>query len=128
MRKLTIKLDEDLFQKLSKRSNKKGDQMLSQSARELIQLGLRVEESTESIHNNNDENALEKLSFYLKNLLQTHMTWVLETKFLAQFLVENKCGEGANKSLEFMDKAKEKAKSYVNELMEKDKKNENSTA
>ena len=105
-----------IFKKLNDRASNK-DILLAKYARELIELGLKIEEATELNQQSDGENGLENLSEDLKNLLQTLMTWGLETKFLVQFLVENKIGTGADKSLDFMDQAKEKAKSYVKKLI-----------
>ena len=112
MKKITIKLDDVLFEKMNERLTKNGHKTISQCARELIDLGLRVEEAASSQSEIKDEDELHSLLF---RMLKTNMTWSAEARVLSRFLVEKAAEE---EGLEFMEKAKEAAAKHVEKLVQ----------
>src|SRR5687768_9804865 len=114
MEQITIKIDGVLLEQMKDRMTKKECKTLSQCARELMELALRIEKAASSQEGENDANALSPA---LMDLFKTNMMWLLETRFLVRFLVENKKDIDAEPLGEFMKKAKERAVSHIGELM-----------
>jgi hypothetical protein len=115
MDKLSIKIDDVLLEKMNSRMEKKGCKTLSQCARELIELGLKIEEAADL---QRDKNGGEEIHPLLLDILKTNMTWTLETMFLVRFLVDKEKGEDSD----YMKKAKEQALTSVVDLMQKKQK------
>ena len=113
MEKITIKLDDTLFKKMQGRIEKKGCETMSQCARELIDLGLRIEEAAASQGDKEGE-AIHPL---LLEMLKNSMIWSLETRLLVRFLVEKKSDNDAGEMTDFMKKAKERAIIFVDEFL-----------
>lgn len=115
MEKISIKIDDDLLSKMKDRMAKKGSQNLSQCARELIELALRIEEMAGQAEDENTD--AKDISPVLLELLKTHLTWSLETRFLMQFLLKNSREMDAENATSFMATAREKASEAVQALM-----------
>jgi hypothetical protein len=114
MEQITIKIDGETLERMKARMAKNGCKTLSQCARELIDLGLRVEEAASSQEGGDDAN---DLSPALTELVKTNMTWLLETRFLVRFLVENLKDIEPGNSRDFIEKAKERAVVAVDDLI-----------
>lgn len=117
MKKITIKLDDTLFKKMQDRIEANGCESMSQCARELIDLGLRIEEVAAS-QGDNENDAIHPL---LLEMLKNSMIWLLETRLLVRFLVEKKSDNNADEMEDFMKKAKARAIVFVNELLQNSK-------
>jgi len=115
MDKLSIKIDDVLLEKMNSRMEKNRCKTLSQCARELIELGLKIEEAA-ALHG--DKNGGDEIHPVLLDILKTNMTWTLETMFLVRFLVDKEKDEDSD----YMKKAKEQALTSVNDLMQKKQK------
>lgn len=119
MEKISIKINDDLLNKMKERMDKNGSQNLSQCARELIELALRIEAmADQSEDKNTDENDISPV---LLELLKTHLTWSLETRFLMQFLLKNFSEMEANNATSFIATAREKASEAVQVLIDNSK-------
>jgi hypothetical protein len=114
MEKITIKLDDSLFKKMQERIENKGCETMSQCARELIDLGLRIEEAAASQGDKEGEIIHPLLLEMLKNI----MIWSLDTRLLVRFLVEKKSDYDVNEMADFMKKAKERAIIFVDEFLQ----------
>lgn len=114
MEKITIKLDDALFKKMQDRIEKKGCETMSQCARELIDLGLRIEEAAASQGDKEGE-AIHPL---LLEMLKNSMIWSLETRLLMRFLVEKKSDNDTDEMTDFMKRAKERATTFVDEFLQ----------
>jgi hypothetical protein len=119
MEKITIKIDDSLFEKINDRMAKKGCKTISQCTRELIDLGLKIEEAASL---QNDENIEDGIHPFLLDILKTTMVWSLENRFLLRFLAENNTDTDPHQVSEFMKKSKEKAVNYVADFMQNSQK------
>lgn len=113
MEPITIKLDSEFIEKLKARMVKKGCKTLSQCARELMDLAMRIEDAAQSDDAVNDDNGL---SPELMELFKTNLIWSLETRFMLRFLLENWKGMESVNTTFFMEKAKERAANAVHEM------------
>lgn len=114
MEQITMKIDDAIFEKVKARMEKNGCKTLAQCARELLELGLRIEEAAANQGTGDDEN--DVLSTLL-NLTKSNTQWVLETRFFVKFLMENWNRTELSQLSLFMDKAKERAAVVVHELI-----------
>src|SRR5579862_2585421 len=119
MEKITIKLDDVLFKKMRERIEKKGCGTMSQCARELIDLGLKIEEAAKSHEDKEDE----FIHPFLLQMLKNNMIWSLETRLLTRFLVEKKSENSSDEMIDFMKKAKDRAIHFVEEFLQNLKNN-----
>lgn len=115
MEQITMKIDDAIFEKVKARMEKNGCKTLAQCARELLELGLRIEEAAANQGTGDDEN--DVLSTLL-NLTKSNTQWVLETRFFVKFLMENWNRTELSQLSLFMDKAKERAAVVVHELID----------
>ncbi len=114
MEQITMKVDDAVFEKIKARMEKNGCKTLAQCARELLELGLRIEEAAANQEAGSDENDVLGT---LLNLTKTNTQWVLETRFFVKFLMENWNRIESSQLSLFMDKAKERAAVVVHELV-----------
>jgi hypothetical protein len=114
MEQITMKVDDAVFEKIKVRMEKNGCKTLAQCARELLELGLRIEEAAANQEAGSDENDVLGI---LLNLTKTNTQWVLETRFFVKFLMENWNRMESSQLSLFMDKAKERAAVVVHELV-----------
>jgi len=115
-----MKVDDAIFEKIKLRMEKNGCKTLSQCARELLELGLRIEEAAAANQEaGSDDNDMLLTLF---NLIKTNMTWVLETRFFVKFLMENWNRLESTQLNLFMEKARERATIVVGELINDKKK------
>ena len=68
MEKITIKIEDDLFKKMNERMEQKACKTLSQCARELIELGLKIEEVASLQEGINSENEIPPLLLDMQSL------------------------------------------------------------
>ena len=110
------KIDDVILGKMKSRMAKNDGQTLSQCARELIELALKVEEAASLQDGELDDNFIPP---ELMAVIKTNMEWVLETRFLTRFLVEKMKTDDTNAPNNFMKDAQALAKSHIGGLMEK---------
>lgn len=116
MERINISFSEEVYEKLEARQQRKNQKSLAEGVRELVDLGLRIEEAAEKDSNNEDENDTKMLREMLKN----NLIWSMETRLLTRFLVENFSDNDKDKVLEILDKYKEKATDHVKGLLRED--------
>jgi hypothetical protein len=114
MEQITIKVDSDFLEKLKARMTKKGCKTLSQCARELMDLAMRIEDAAQSQEGLQDEN--DPLNPLIE-LLKTNLVWSLEIRFLLRFFLENWKEMEPTKDNIFMEKAKERATAAVEKML-----------
>jgi len=116
MEKITIKINDELFKKMNTRMEKTDCKSISQCARELIDLGLKIEEAASLQEGEKAEHGIDPM---LLEILKNSLIWSLETRLLVRFLVDNNMDSDASKTSDLMKKAKDKAIEHVNEFMQK---------
>jgi hypothetical protein len=109
-----MKVDDAVYEKIKARMEKNGCKTLAQCARELLELGLRIEEAAANQEAGDNENDVLAT---LLNLTKTNTKWVLETRFFVKFLMENWNRLESSQLNLFMEKAKERAAIAVDELV-----------
>ncbi len=119
MEQITVKFEDAIFEKIKIRMEKNGCKTLSQCARELVELALRIEEAAAKQGAGDGEN---DVFLTLINLLKTNMIWSLETRFFVKFLMENWNQLELTQLGLFMEKAKERAAAVVGDLLTESKK------
>lgn len=124
MEKITIKIEDELLKKMNDRMIKTGCKSISQCARELIDLGLKIEEAATSQESEGVDDSIDPL---LLEILKNNLIWSLETRFLVRFLVEKKADAEPGQMNDFVKKAKEKAITHVNEFIQINKKSSSSS-
>lgn len=110
MEQITLKLDDSLLEKMKARMATKECKTLSQCARELIDLALKVEEAAAS--DKGDSNEIDMMELIKNNLI-----WSLETRFLIRFWLQHSQQIDTEKTSEFMTSAKNRATEAVNEIL-----------
>ncbi len=117
MKRPTITFTDEIYAKLESRMSQKGLKSISECVRELVDLGLRIEES--SAKNTEKEDEIDVLSqvLELKNLLKNNLIWSLESRLLARLLVENNSKDTKENKIAILEQYKNKAQSYVDELV-----------
>lgn len=117
MRRISVSFYDEIYEKMEKRSSKKNLASVAQSIRELVDLGLKVEEAATDSSEDNEENSLSALLSEIKNLLKNNLIWSLETRLLSRFLVENTSEVESAKAIEVLGKYKEKAQNMINGML-----------
>lgn len=120
MEKITIKIEDDLLKKMNERMEQKGCKTLSQCARELIELGLKIEETAALQEGIDTENDISPL---LLDMLKLNLTWVLETRFLLKYWMLNETSAQSMPMSDVLEKAKKKAADDVLDIVKNAQKN-----
>lgn len=121
MEQITMRIDGEIYEKIQVRMEKNKCKTLAQCARELIELGLKVEEAAAAHDKDHrEEDSLESLA----HLLKTNLCWSLETRFLVKFFMENSQKFEKNELRIFVEKAKERAVIVVDDLIRQQQKAE----
>jgi hypothetical protein len=110
MEQITLKLDDSTLEKMRARMAIKECKTLSQCARELIDLALKIEETAACNKGDSDE-------IDMMELLKNNLIWSLETRFLIRFLLQHSQQIDTEKTSEFMTIAKTRATEAVDEIL-----------
>lgn len=118
MSKITIIFTEDIYQKLNDNAKNKKIST-SQYIRNLIDVGLRVEEFSDKNEKGNDQNImLEKLD-EIHNFIKKGIISGCENLYLTRYSVLNLPGKSEEELDRVIEKAKIKSKAYVEGLSDK---------
>ncbi len=117
MKRPTITFTDEMYEKLEKRMTEKGLKSISECVRELVNLGLRIEESAAKNTEKEDDIDLLSQVLELKNLLKNNLIWSLESRLLARLLVETHSADTQENKIAILEQYKNKAQSYVDELV-----------
>jgi predicted CopG family antitoxin len=117
MKRPTITFTDGMYEKLEKRTTEKGLKSISECVRELVDLGLRIEESAAKNTEKEDDIDLLSQVLELKSLLKNNLIWSLESRLLARLLVETNSVDTQENKIAILEQYKNKAQSYVDELV-----------
>src|SRR5438477_11534454 len=106
MQKITVKVEDDVYKKVEARSVKNGCKTISQCARELIELGIKIEEAALLQEGENAHNAIDPM---LLEILKNSLIWSMETRLLVRLLVDKNVDSNAGQTMDLMKTAKDKA-------------------
>ena len=121
MERTTVTFNDEVYQKLKIRSENHGQIPISQSIRELVDIGFRVEDASNKNDKNDQENDLINTLFELKNLLINNSKWSLETRLLQRFLIESHPGLNKSELAEALTKYKDIAVNHIDALTNENK-------
>jgi hypothetical protein len=117
MERLTISFYDEIAQKLNKRAAKKNISV-AQYIRDLVNIGLRVEEMSEQKKSENDGNdPLQAELETLKKLQRKGLDSSYESLYIVRHILINLLEEDPKKHVEILDMAKVKSKSFVDGLL-----------
>jgi len=109
MKRINVSFYPETYEKLEKRMEKNNSKSIASSIRELVDLGLKIEEAAaNSNQKNNESDFLESF----KTLLKNNLIWSMETRLLARHLVE-KNTSFASDNTNILELCKERAANYV---------------
>jgi hypothetical protein len=115
MHKISIRFYNDTFHKLQETSTKK-EIPFAQYVRELIEIGLRVEEISANYDDKNKKNNVN-LSTDSKILWKNNLLWSLESLYLIRCLMNDLL---PNMSEQYLNTAKQKAQTSIEVLLRED--------
>lgn len=116
MERINISFSKEMYEKLEARRQSMRQKSLAEGVRELVNLGLKIEESAKK---NGDEDDNDDIKL-LREMIKNNLIWSMETRLLTRFLVENSSSNNQDKILEILDKYKEKATDHVKGLFRED--------
>lgn len=111
MQRITISFHDENFEKLKIRAEKH-NHPVAQTARELVDLGLKIEDAASSDKQTHSNDLTDSL-VELKTMMKANLLWVLETRLLSRFLIENHANTVPEKRMEILNLYKQKAQEYV---------------
>ncbi len=117
MRRPTITFTDEMYEKLENRMRENRLKSISECVRELVDLGLRIEESASKSTEKEDEIDLLTAVLELKNLLKNNLSWSLESRLLTRFLVETNPADTQENKISILEQCKNKAQNHVDELV-----------
>lgn len=113
MKRLSVSFCDEIFAKLEARAIKNGNHSIANEVRELVDLGLKVEEASQK----NGENVADETTLKLIEMLKTNLTWSMETRLLARYMVDKLPDTGDENHGAILDKFKEKSANYVEGML-----------
>src|SRR5690242_7472308 len=119
MEQITVRFYEETYNKLSEFAQKKKME-LAPYIRQLVELGLRIEEMSEqkTEGDNNSDNAIENTLHLHQKLLEKDLTSTYEMIYLIRYILASLPEKSAGDHAKILEGAKTKAKAYVEVLLE----------
>ncbi|CAN5419655.1 hypothetical protein BH10PSE19_BH10PSE19_00010 [soil metagenome] len=117
MNRISITFNDESYAKLQIQAEKKKIS-LAKYVRELVDIGLQVEEAASQNEDNKKlkKNEIDALG-ELKELWKNNLIWTLESRYLSRYLVENIAGKEEEAIAKVLEKTKEKSRSFVAGLL-----------
>ena len=115
MRRINVTFYDETYEKLDVRMKKNSGKSIAHGIRELVDLGLKIEEAAQKNTDNPDENNAAQLMAMLEN----NLIWSLETRLLTRYLVESLPESNKEKLIEILEKYKESAANYIKGMLGK---------
>lgn len=117
MKRINVSFFDEVYEKLEERMQRVGDKSIAQSIRELVDLGLKIEEA--ATKNQGKESSNDALTSVI-NMLKNNLIWSLETRLLTRHIVEKTSATEADSSKNILETCKERATNYVKGLLGED--------
>lgn len=113
MKRINVTFYDETYEKLEAHMSKSKSKSISHCIRELVDLGLRVTEAAQKNNNGEEEDEILNAVTKIQKQLKSNLGWVLETRLLTRYMVENlQCNVDENK-IDVLEKYKESANNYV---------------
>lgn len=111
MKRINVTFYDEIFEKLSQRAQKNHSKSVAHQVRELVDLGLRVEDSANQPDVQEDENTLEEL-------IKKTLSFSLESRLLLRSLISTLPSLEKEKAMKILQDCKEKSHRYAQEMSE----------
>lgn len=117
MERITVSFYDEIVQKMTERATKKNIS-LAQYVRDLVSIGLRVEEMSEQKNSENDgDDSLQRELDALKKLQRKSLDSSYESLYIVRHILINLLEKDPARHTEILDTAKIKSKSFVDGLV-----------
>jgi hypothetical protein len=113
MKRINVSFYPETYEKLEKRMQQTNSKSIASSIRELVDLGLKIEEAAA---NKDPKNGGEDFLESLKNLLKNNLIWALETRLLTRHLIEKNATSEIDDN-NILEICRERAANYVLGMM-----------
>ena len=120
MKRVHVSFYDETYNKLETYMNKNKAKSIPHCIRELVDLGLRVTEAAQKSNDKEEGDETLQAINKIQKQLKTNLGWVLETRLLVRYIVENSQSiEDENKS-NVLDKYKESAVHYIKGMFDEE--------
>ena len=113
MNRINVSFYDETYEKIEARMKSNSVKSIAHCVRELVDIGLKIEEAAQKNSQNQQEDQSEKLMEMLKN----NLIWMLETRLLTRYMVEKLPEKNGDNSRDILDSYKDKSISYVNGML-----------
>ena len=117
MSRINVTFYDETYEKLEERMQANGGISIAQCIRELVDLGLKVEESARRNAEDEGKNDVISMLIDLKHQMKDNLIWLLETRLLARYLVENFPEMEKTDNIKILNQYKEKAITHVEKML-----------
>ena len=119
MNRINVTFYDETYEKLEQRMKNKSIKSIAHCIRELVDLGLKIEEAASKNDENQGEDEVMDMLIDLKKQLKNNLVWSLETRLLSRYLVENISEDDQDKKLAILEKYKKKANQHIEKMLGK---------
>lgn len=113
MNRINVRFYDEVVKKLKLRTEAKKSGSIAQSIRELVDLGLKLEEATNQ--NPEGKNAANDLNFIV-DIMKNNIRWTLESLLIVRTVIESLYENNTDESNLLLKKCKEQALGHVKKL------------
>lgn len=118
MKRISVSFYDEKYQILEEMVRNNESSSVAQSVRELVDLGIKLREVAKNSDSQKNDDTITPLFLELKKLFKNMLSWGLETRLLARFLVENFPGVEQEKMMAISKQYKKTAQDYIEGLYE----------
>jgi hypothetical protein len=115
--RINVTFYDETYEKLEERMTTNKVKSIAHCIRELVDLGLKVEESARKNTEDQEENNVVTMLIDLKKQMKSNLTWLVETRLLARYIVEYFPNNERAANIEILKKYKETAISHVEKML-----------
>lgn len=115
--RINVTFYDETYEKIEERMTINKVKSIAHCIRELVDLGLKVEESMKKNTDNPGKNDAITMLADLKNQMKINLTWLVETRLLARYMVENFPDSERADNVEILKKYKETAILHVEKIL-----------
>lgn len=116
MKRINVTFYDEIIEKLEVRTKAKKCGSVAQSIRELIDLGLRIEE--EANQNSDKKNEKDELGVVV-DVMKNNIRWTLESLLIIRQMLERINADGNEQTNEILQSCKEQALNHVSKMFVK---------
>jgi hypothetical protein len=116
MKRINVTFYDEIIEKLEARTKAKKYGSVAQSIRELIDLGLRIEEAANQ--NSDKRNEKDELGIVV-DVMKNNLRWTLESLLIIRQILERINANGNDQTNEILQHCKEQALNHVNKMFVK---------